>query len=196
MWCTAASEGRRQGGVRGRGRRHDAASGLRGMQRSSSRRRRRGCAIADEARSSFCVVGPHVRSLTASLDLSRARRGIHHDRCAHDRYPQRSRYAAAIVRYRGGATRLVSAPIVRPRKRDHRIEQYAADLRRLATADFHGELAYAHDCTIGNDVIFANCATSRHCFVGDHVFIGGLSASISTRGSALTPYRRRERYSS
>ena len=35
----------------------------------------------------------------------------------------------------------------------------------------------AHDCTIGNDVIFANCATlGGHCFVGDHVFIGGLSA--------------------
>jgi UDP-N-acetylglucosamine acyltransferase len=36
----------------------------------------------------------------------------------------------------------------------------------------------AHDCRIGNDVIFANCATlGGHCIVGDHVFIGGLSAA-------------------
>src|SRR5579883_703096 len=36
----------------------------------------------------------------------------------------------------------------------------------------------AHDCRIGNDVVFANCATlGGHCVVGDHVFIGGLTAA-------------------
>ena len=36
----------------------------------------------------------------------------------------------------------------------------------------------AHDCHIGNDVVFANCATlGGHCVVGDHVFIGGLAAA-------------------
>jgi UDP-N-acetylglucosamine acyltransferase len=36
----------------------------------------------------------------------------------------------------------------------------------------------AHDCTVGNDVIFANSATlAGHCQVGDFVFIGGLSAA-------------------
>jgi UDP-N-acetylglucosamine acyltransferase len=36
----------------------------------------------------------------------------------------------------------------------------------------------AHDCDIGHDVIFANCATlGGHCVVGDYVFIGGLSAA-------------------
>jgi UDP-N-acetylglucosamine acyltransferase len=35
----------------------------------------------------------------------------------------------------------------------------------------------AHDCTVGNDVIFANSATlGGHCHIGDFVFIGGLSA--------------------
>jgi UDP-N-acetylglucosamine acyltransferase len=42
-------------------------------------------------------------------------------------------------------------------------------------------MAYSHvghDCRVGSDVVFANCATlGGHCTVGDHVFIGGLSAA-------------------
>jgi UDP-N-acetylglucosamine acyltransferase len=42
-------------------------------------------------------------------------------------------------------------------------------------------MAYSHvghDCTVGNDVIFANSATlGGHCEVGDYVYIGGLSAA-------------------
>jgi UDP-N-acetylglucosamine acyltransferase len=35
----------------------------------------------------------------------------------------------------------------------------------------------AHDCTIGNDVIMANCATmGGHVTIGDNVFLGGLCA--------------------
>jgi len=35
----------------------------------------------------------------------------------------------------------------------------------------------AHDCSLGNHVIFANCATlSGHVTIGDHAFIGGLVA--------------------
>jgi UDP-N-acetylglucosamine acyltransferase len=35
----------------------------------------------------------------------------------------------------------------------------------------------AHDCRLGNHVIFANCATlSGHVTIGDHAFIGGLAA--------------------
>src|SRR4030081_2231143 len=35
----------------------------------------------------------------------------------------------------------------------------------------------AHDCRVGNDVVFANCATpGGHCEVGDSVVIVGLSA--------------------
>jgi UDP-N-acetylglucosamine acyltransferase len=35
----------------------------------------------------------------------------------------------------------------------------------------------AHDCSVGNDVVFANSATlGGHCDVGDYVWIGGLAA--------------------
>jgi UDP-N-acetylglucosamine acyltransferase len=41
-------------------------------------------------------------------------------------------------------------------------------------------MAYSHighDCRVGNDASFANCATlGGHCIIGDNVFIGGLSA--------------------
>jgi UDP-N-acetylglucosamine acyltransferase len=34
----------------------------------------------------------------------------------------------------------------------------------------------AHDCQVGNDAVFANCATlGGHCILGDHVFMGGLA---------------------
>jgi UDP-N-acetylglucosamine acyltransferase len=42
-------------------------------------------------------------------------------------------------------------------------------------------MAYSHvghDCTVGDDVIFANSATlGGHCEVGDYVYFGGLSAA-------------------
>ncbi len=42
-------------------------------------------------------------------------------------------------------------------------------------------MAYSHvghDCIVGSDVIFANCATlGGHCEIGDYVFFGGLSAA-------------------
>ena len=37
---------------------------------------------------------------------------------------------------------------------------------------------FAHDCTVGDDVIFATSATlGGHCEVGDFVFMGGISAA-------------------
>jgi UDP-N-acetylglucosamine acyltransferase len=34
----------------------------------------------------------------------------------------------------------------------------------------------AHDCEVGSDAVFANCATlGGHCILGDHVFMGGLA---------------------
>jgi len=36
----------------------------------------------------------------------------------------------------------------------------------------------AHDCHVGHDAVFANCATlGGHCIVGDYVFMGGLSGA-------------------
>jgi UDP-N-acetylglucosamine acyltransferase len=84
------------------------------------------------------------------------------------------------TRYRGGDTRLVLGA--------------DCDLREsvtmnLGTEDgggvttvgdrgfFMANSHVAHDCRVGNDVVFANCATlGGHCDIGDGVVIGGLSA--------------------
>jgi len=84
------------------------------------------------------------------------------------------------TRYRGGATRLTIGA--------------DCDLREsvtmnLGTEDgggitnvgdrcfFMANSHVAHDCHVGNDVTFANCATlGGHCEIGDGVVIGGLSA--------------------
>jgi UDP-N-acetylglucosamine acyltransferase len=43
---------------------------------------------------------------------------------------------------------------------------------------FMAQSHVGHDCRVGNDVIFANCAMlAGHCVVGDYVFISGLSAA-------------------
>jgi UDP-N-acetylglucosamine acyltransferase len=84
------------------------------------------------------------------------------------------------TRYRGGATRLTVGA--------------DCDLREsvtmnLGTEDgggittvgdrgfFMANSHVGHDCHVGNDVTFANCATlGGHCEIGDGVVIGGLSA--------------------
>ena len=84
------------------------------------------------------------------------------------------------TRYRGGETRLVIGA--------------GCDLREsvtmnLGTEDgggvttvgargfFMANSHVAHDCTVGDDVVFANCATlGGHCVIGERVVIGGMSA--------------------
>jgi UDP-N-acetylglucosamine acyltransferase len=84
------------------------------------------------------------------------------------------------ARYRGGETRLVIGA--------------GCDLREGVTMNIGtedgggvttvGERGFfmanshvAHDCVVGDDVVFANCATlGGHCAIGDRVVIGGLSA--------------------
>jgi UDP-N-acetylglucosamine acyltransferase len=84
------------------------------------------------------------------------------------------------ARYRGGDTRLVVGA--------------GCDLREGVTMNIGtedgggittvGERGFfmanshvAHDCAVGDDVVFANCATlGGHCQIGDRVVIGGLSA--------------------
>jgi UDP-N-acetylglucosamine acyltransferase len=84
------------------------------------------------------------------------------------------------TRYRGGATRLTLGA--------------DCDLRESVTMNvgtedgggvtsvgdrgfFMANSHVAHDCHVGNNVVFANCATlGGHCVIGDGVVIGGLSA--------------------
>jgi UDP-N-acetylglucosamine acyltransferase len=83
-------------------------------------------------------------------------------------------------RYRGGATRLVVGA--------------DCDIREGVTMNlgtengggvttvgdrcfFMVQSHVAHDCVVGNDVVFANCVPlGGHCAIGDGVVIGGLSA--------------------
>jgi UDP-N-acetylglucosamine acyltransferase len=84
------------------------------------------------------------------------------------------------TRYRGGPTRLVIGT--------------DCDLRESVTMNigtedgggvttvgdrgfFMANSHVAHDCHVGDDAVFANCATlGGHCVIGDRVVIGGLSA--------------------
>jgi UDP-N-acetylglucosamine acyltransferase len=83
-------------------------------------------------------------------------------------------------RYRGGATRLIVGA-------DCDIREGVT--MNLGTEDGSGvttvgdrcffmvQSHVAHDCVVGNDVVFANCVPlGGHCVIGDGVVIGGLSA--------------------
>jgi UDP-N-acetylglucosamine acyltransferase len=83
-------------------------------------------------------------------------------------------------RYRGGATRLVVGA-------DCDIREGVT--MNVGTEDGGGVTIVgdrcffmvhshiAHDCVVGNDVVFANCVPlGGHCVIGDGVVIGGLSA--------------------
>ena len=139
--------------------------------------------VADDAEiGPFCVIGPHVSIASGARLMSHVHveghttigpRTIVFPHVALGTAPQ-------SVGYRGGATRLVIGA-------DCKIREGVT--MNIGTEDGHGvtkigDRGYfmanahvAHDCHVGNDVIFANCATlGGHCVIGDHVFIGGLSA--------------------
>ena len=84
------------------------------------------------------------------------------------------------TRYRGGDTRLIVGA-------DCTIREGVT--MNLGTEDgggvttvgdrgfFMANSHVAHDCEVGNDVVFANCVPlGGHCVIGDGVVIGGLSA--------------------
>jgi UDP-N-acetylglucosamine acyltransferase len=84
------------------------------------------------------------------------------------------------TRYRGGPTRLVIG---------ERCDLRESVTMNIGTEDgggvttvgdrgfFMANSHVGHDCHVGNDVVFANCATlGGHCIIGDRVMMGGLSA--------------------
>ena len=85
------------------------------------------------------------------------------------------------VAYRGGPTRLVIGADcdIRESVTMNIGTEGGGGLTEVGARGFF--MAYSHvghDCRLGNDVVFANCATlGGHCMVGDHAFIGGLSAA-------------------
>jgi UDP-N-acetylglucosamine acyltransferase len=130
----------------------------------------------------YCVVGPHV-----TLG-ERCRLVAHVHIAGHTTVGARTAVQpfASLgtppqsTRYRGGETRLVVGA-------DCDIREGVT--MNLGTEDgggvttvgergfFMANSHVAHDCHVGKEVIFANCATlGGHCVVGDGVVIGGLSA--------------------
>lgn len=140
-------------------------------------------AIADDAEiGPFCVVGAHVSIASGARLISHVHVEGHTSIGARTIvYPHATLGTAPqSASYRGGPTRLVIGA-------DCKIRENVT--MNIGTEDgggvtqvgdrgfFMANSHIAHDCIIGNDVIFANCATlGGHCVVGDHVFIGGLSA--------------------
>lgn len=83
-------------------------------------------------------------------------------------------------RYRGGATRLVVGADCDIRE-GVTMNVGTEDGGGVTTVGDRGFFMVhshiAHDCQVGNDVVFANCVPlGGHCVVGDGVVIGGLSA--------------------
>ena len=137
---------------------------------------------ADVSIGPFCVIGPDavigdgcrlVASVHVTGHTTIGAGTVVYPFCSLGTPPQ-------STRYRGGPTRLVIGE--------------GCDLRESVTMNrgtedgggvttvgdrgfFMANSHVGHDCHVGNDVTFANCATlGGHCEIGDGVTIGGLSA--------------------
>jgi len=142
-----------------------------------------GAVIADDATvGPFCVIGPHVK-------IGAGCRLVSHVNIAGDTTigPRTTIAPFASLgtppqstAYRGEPTKLIIGA-------DCDIREGVT--MNIGTAQGHGETRVGdrcflmanshvgHDCIVGNNVTFANCATlGGHCVIGDWVFIGGLSA--------------------
>lgn len=84
------------------------------------------------------------------------------------------------VKYRGGPTRLVIGANceIREYVTMNTGTEDAGGLTEVGTGCFFMAGTHvAHDCRVGNNVTFANCASlAGHVTVGDFVFLGGFSA--------------------
>jgi UDP-N-acetylglucosamine acyltransferase len=130
----------------------------------------------------FCVLGPDVVigdgcRLIASVHLTGhttiGPRTVIYPFCSLGTPPQ-------STRYRGGPTRLVVGADCDLRE-SVTMNRGTEDGGGVTTvgdrAFFMANSHVGHDCHVGNDVVFANCATlGGHCEIGDGVVIGGLSA--------------------
>lgn len=88
--------------------------------------------------------------------------------------------APQSVHYRGGPTKLVIGEgcDIRQNVTMNTGTEDGTGITTVGARGFYMANSHvAHDCKVGNDVVFANCATiGGHCVVGDNVFIGGLAA--------------------
>jgi UDP-N-acetylglucosamine acyltransferase len=142
-----------------------------------------GAAIgADVTIGPFCVIGPDVVigdgcRLIASVHLTGhttiGPRTVVYPYCSLGTPPQ-------STRYRGGPTSLVVGADcdLRESVTMNRGTEDGGGVTTVGDRGFFMANSHVgHDCHVGNDVVFANCATlGGHCEIGDGVVIGGLSA--------------------
>ena len=139
--------------------------------------------IADDAEiGPFCVIGPHVRIEEGCRLISQ----VHVE--GHTTIgPRTAVYPQAVLgtapqslAYQGEHTRLeIGADCqIREGVTMNIGTAEGGGITQVGTRCFFMANAHvAHDCHVGDDVIFANCATlGGHCQIGEFVFIGGLSA--------------------
>jgi len=117
-----------------------------------------------------CTIGPLCR-LEGPLRVAEGNRFVSH--CSIGASPQ-------DLSYRGEATRLEIGPgnVFREFVTIHRGTVKGGGITRIGKGGlFMAYVHIAHDCQVGDTVIFANCGTlAGHVVVGDHATIGALSA--------------------
>jgi UDP-N-acetylglucosamine acyltransferase len=130
----------------------------------------------------FCVIGPDavvgdgcrlIASVHVTGHTTIGARTVIYPFCSLGTPPQ-------STRYRGGPTRLVIGADcdLRESVTMNRGTEDGGGLTTVGDRGFFMANSHVgHDCHVGNDVTFANCATlGGHCEIGDGVVIGGLSA--------------------
>jgi UDP-N-acetylglucosamine acyltransferase len=142
-----------------------------------------GARIADDVEiGPYCIVGPDVELRPGVRLISHVNvagvtvigeRTVVHPFASLGTAPQ-------SLEYRGEPTRLVIGADCMVRESVTMNTGSAMGRGVTEVGDRGFFMAYshvAHDCQVGTDVVFANSATlGGHCVIGDHVFIGGLSA--------------------
>jgi UDP-N-acetylglucosamine acyltransferase len=137
---------------------------------------------ADVSIGPFCVIGPDavigdgcrlIASVHVTGHTTIGPRTVIYPFCSLGTPPQ-------STRYRGGSTRLVVGADcdLRESVTMNRGTEDGGGVTTVGDRGFFMANSHVgHDCHVGNDVTFANCATlGGHCEIGDGVTIGGLSA--------------------
>jgi UDP-N-acetylglucosamine acyltransferase len=130
----------------------------------------------------YCVIGPHVTlgdgcRLVAQVHVAGrttvGARTVIHPFASLGTPPQ-------STRYRGGDTRLIVGAdcVIREGVTMNLGTEDGGGVTTVGDRGFFMANSHvAHDCQVGNDVIFANCVPlGGHCVIGDGVVIGGMSA--------------------
>jgi len=141
-----------------------------------------GARLADDVEvGPYCMVGPHVELRSGVRLISHANvagNTIIGERTVIYPFASLGTPPQAFF-YRGGATQLLVGAdcTIREGVTMNTGTEDGGGVTQVGDRGFFmGYCHVAHDCRVGNDVVFANQATvGGHSIVGDHVVLGGLS---------------------